>query len=89
LVLEKTLLNLYSVIKENILLDDAIKARSKIITQGGIKPFDALHLACAEAAAVDVLLTTDVAFMKKARGLSYIRVDNPVNWLVEVRDNEN
>jgi len=42
-----------------------------------------LHLACAEQAQVDVLLTTDDRFLRRVqRGLgnSAIKVENPVNW---------
>jgi hypothetical protein len=42
-----------------------------------------LHLACAEQAQVDGLLTTDDRFIRRVhRGLgdSAIRVENPVNW---------
>jgi hypothetical protein len=51
--------------------------------------FDALHLACAEQAMVDVLLTTDDRFTHQAGrllGNPTIRVLNPVNWLQELGD---
>lgn len=53
-----------------------------------LKSFDSLHLASAEAGA-DVLLTTDIKFMKAANRLNTkIRVRNPVNFLLEVSENE-
>jgi predicted nucleic acid-binding protein len=54
----------------------------------GYGAFDALHLACAEQAAVDVLLTTDDRFIKQVGrrlGKPTIRVLNPVNWVQEMR----
>jgi predicted nucleic acid-binding protein len=54
----------------------------------GYGAFDALHLACAEQAAVDVLLTTDDRLIKQVArrlGKPTIRVLNPVNWVQEMR----
>jgi predicted nucleic acid-binding protein len=54
----------------------------------GYGAFDALHLACAEEAGVDALLTTDDRFLRQAaRGLGkpQVKVSNPVNWLQELR----
>jgi hypothetical protein len=45
-----------------------------------------LHIACAEGRACDVLLTTDDRLLKKAiryRSRLRVRVENPVNWLME------
>jgi predicted nucleic acid-binding protein len=50
----------------------------------GYGAFDALHLACAEQAAVDALLTTDDRFIGRAGrrlGKPTVPVLNPVNWL--------
>jgi predicted nucleic acid-binding protein len=54
----------------------------------GYGAFDALQFACAEQAAVDVLLTTDDRFIKQVGrrlGKPTIRVLNPVNWVQEMR----
>jgi predicted nucleic acid-binding protein len=82
------MLNLYSIIKENVLLNNSIKERASFFINKKIKTMDALHLACAEYANADVLLTTDIDFMKKAASISSIKIKNPVNWLMEVRENE-
>ena len=51
--------------------------------------FDSLHLAIAEDANVDVLLTTDDRFEKRAGNTdTKIKVTNPVTWLMEVTNNE-
>jgi len=53
----------------------------------GFKPFDALHLACAESVFAEVLLTTDDKFLNKAKknkNKLRFKVENPVIWLMEV-----
>ncbi len=47
---------------------------------------DAVHIACAEEAQVDVFLTTDDRLIRKAQRLGKIlrvRLANPVEWLME------
>ena len=58
----------------------------------GFKWFDALHLACAESANVDVFLTTDDGILKRARRFGsqlQVRVANPYEWLREITEDEN
>jgi len=53
----------------------------------GFSPFDALHLACAERAEVDVFLTTDDGLLSRARrykGALRIRAENPLCWYREL-----
>ena len=60
--------------------------RAKELTGVGFGAYDALHLACAEAAGVDVLLTTDDRLVKRASRLASrltVRVANPAQWLLE------
>ena len=65
-----------------------IRRAEEIMAQSSIKSFDSLHLASAETEA-DVLLTTDTKFMKAANRLNTkIRVRNPINFLLEVSENE-
>ncbi|HEX2077623.1 MAG TPA: PIN domain-containing protein [Longimicrobium sp.] len=55
----------------------------------GLRGYDSLHVACAEAAGADILLTTDDAFVRRARRLQHelrVRVANPVQWLKEVTE---
>jgi predicted nucleic acid-binding protein len=59
-------------------------ARASVLEGLGYGAFDALHLAIAEELAVDVLLTTDDRFLKRAgrgSGKPFVLVMNPVNWL--------
>ena len=53
----------------------------------GFTTYDALHLACAKQAGVDVFLTTDDKLIKRAQRYSNIimlNVRNPLSWLQEV-----
>ena len=50
-----------------IAADDGVVQRAKVLEIRGFKAFDALHVACAEAGAVDRLCTCDDRFLKKAR----------------------
>jgi predicted nucleic acid-binding protein len=55
----------------------------------GFGAYDALHIACAEAAEVDVLFTTDDRLLKRARRLEHelsVSVMNPLTWVQEQRD---
>ena len=70
------------IIEEN----DQIAHRAKALHKAGYGVFDALHLACAEAARVDVMLTTDDRFVRKASrgdGRPRVAVRNPLFWSQE------
>ena len=52
----------------------------------GLQPIDSLHLASAEIAGCDVLLTTDDSFQRIANRIeprSGVRVENPLRWWME------
>lgn len=71
--------------ERSIALDDGVKERAKEHTRQGIPAMDSVHLACAEAAGADVLLTCDDVFFRRARRLSLaLRVLDPVAYLQEV-----
>lgn len=68
--------------------DDQLR-RGTVLESLGFDAFDALHIACAEAAGADVLLTTDDRFERRARRLQDelgVRVLNPLTWLQESAD---
>ena len=53
----------------------------------GFKPADAVHVAAAEQAGADVLLSCDDRLCRRARrcrGKLRVRVANPLDWLKEV-----
>jgi len=78
----------YATAKERFTMSPQIEQRAEFFRQHGIKPFDSLHLALAEVQGADVLLTTDVRFLKAANKLELnIKVSNPVSWFMEVIEN--
>ncbi len=78
-------LTLYRSANSHIDLTDAILRRAKALEKRGIKSYDALHLAGAEAVGADVLLTTDKKFTNAAkRSDTAVPVQNPLVWFAEV-----
>ncbi len=76
--------------KEYITLDKEIINKAKRIEQQSIDQVDALHIASAEIAKLDVFLSTDKELIKKTTksGIVNIKVENPIKWLVEVLEND-
>lgn len=73
--------------QEVVLADDATGERAVQLQILGFAAADALHIACAEQGAVDVLLTTDQAFVRRAtRHASSLRVSvrNPLTFVAEM-----
>ena len=70
-------------------LTPALFARGAALELLGFKPADALHVAAAEAAAADVLLSCDDRFCRTARRHAKrlrVAVHNPLNWIDEVEN---
>jgi len=64
-----------------------ILERAEALEQVGFDAYDAIHLASAEAAEVDIFVTTDDQIVKIAtrnKELLTIQVENPIKWLEEV-----
>jgi len=81
---QKTLM-LYSCAKDIQILTDHIIIRAKEFENQKIKALDALHLATAEYANVNTLLSVDSDFIKLSKMTNTkISVRNPVDWLMEV-----
>jgi len=49
----------------------------------GIKPLDALHIACAQALDCQCFLTVDKGILKKAKAVTRIQVLNPIDFVIE------
>lgn len=67
--------------------DEGIEARVEVLIGMGFKFYDALHIAFAEAADVDVMLTTDDRLLRRAlrcKGELKVTVENPIMWLTNV-----
>lgn len=75
----------YSLCSEEILVTRKILYRAQEIRNvSNIHYKDSIHLACAEDAHVDVLLTTDRKFMNNCNRIdTYIKVMNPNQWIKE------
>ena len=77
---------LLALAERTILVGETFRDRARELTSFGYGVFDALHLAAAESAHVDALLSTDDRFVKRAtRGIGAPRVvvENPLSWLEE------
>ena len=71
---------------EHVTMDAEFLRRGEILERMGFGVYDSLHVACAEAATADVLLTTDDGLVRRARRMQHevgIRVANPLTWLKE------
>ena len=61
--------------------------RASELEQLGFSGFDAVHLACAESGGVDIFLSTDDRFLKRAKRFAkkiHVKVANPLDWLKEM-----
>jgi predicted nucleic acid-binding protein len=71
----------------HIRVDAGVEKRALELKRTGLKPLDALHIACAEKAKAEILLTTDDNLLSKAlrnkRTLN-VKVENPLRWVMEV-----
>ena len=66
-------------------LNEDIRQRAKELEQGGVKTLDALHVASAEAASCEYLLTTDKRLINRCQTLT-LKVMNPADFVLEVSD---
>ena len=58
--------------------------RAEELMEAGLGALDAAHVACAEAASCDCLLTCDDRLIRRARRMHLeLRVQNPVEYLEE------
>jgi len=78
---------LSSIAQSKIIIDKKTENRAIELENLGFKPFDAMHIACAEKGKVNVLLTTDDSLLRIAlrNGMRLkVTIKNPVKWLMEV-----
>ena len=61
----------------------AILAAMKELVTVGVKPLDALHIACAQALDCQFFLTVDKGVLKKAETISQIQILNPITFVIE------
>jgi predicted nucleic acid-binding protein len=69
------------------MLDERIDQRSQVLENLGLGLYDAFHIACAEFAEADILLTTDDRLLKRAARHTVqiqVKLSNPVTWLINI-----
>jgi hypothetical protein len=90
---QRRLLNVRKILalsKETVAWDDRLEGRATDLADAGIDAMDALHVASAEQAEA-IFLTTDDSIRKtiKTAGINIsVRVCNPVDLYLEVKDHE-
>ena len=71
----------------HVKVDAGVEQRAMELKQVGLKALDALHVACAEKAKADILLTTDDLFLSNAahnKKMLKLKIENPLRWVMEV-----
>lgn len=63
-------------------VDQEVTQRAKILESQGLKPVDALHVACSEMAGCDYFLTCDDRLMRRYTGA--LQVMNPVSFVLDM-----
>jgi len=61
--------------------DEKILERGRQIQQVGIKPKDALNLACTIESDCRYFITTDKSLLKKAGAISRLEIINPIDFI--------
>lgn len=59
--------------------------RANFLNRFGLKKIDALHIACAIAAACDYCLTTDDKILNKSSKITDINITDPIGFIKEVQ----
>jgi len=60
-----------------------IRRRAREFREIGIKPADAIHLACAEMARCDWFFTVDRGILRRLQQHGSMRIANPIQFVVE------
>jgi predicted nucleic acid-binding protein len=81
----KEIRELLKLVDYQIILNEEINKCSQELEKLGFSLYDSFHVACAESAKIDVLLTTDDRLLKK--GIKYhnilqVQLENPIIWLM-------
>ena len=69
-----------------ISINDEILKRTVEIKEMKFTTYDAMHIACAETAEVDIFLSTDKGLINKAKtnkSALRVNIDNPLSWIQE------
>lgn len=69
-----------------ITVNEEILRRTVVIKEMNFTAYDAMHIACAEIAKVDIFLSTDKGLINKAlanKNELKVKIDNPLSWIQE------
>jgi predicted nucleic acid-binding protein len=81
-----------SISRIKVVISPFIEQRSIELQELGFSVYDATHIASAERGNADIFLTTDDRLNRRAQknaSLIRVRVSNPVQWLIELTQEEN
>ncbi len=70
----------------DVAISPQVEALAETLVRLGVKPMDALHVACAIEARADYFLTTDKALLRKMANHSDIKVVDPVDFIRVLKD---
>ncbi len=73
--------------EKDLSLNDVIRERASNLERQGIKPIDALHLACAETGEAEYFLTCDDKIVKRYEENEMTAL-NPVGFILRVTEEE-
>lgn len=71
---------------ENVTVSVRVEEIAEALSKIGVKPMDALHVACAIEAQAECFLTTDNALLRKMSKHDKIRVVDPVDFIRGLKD---
>ena len=85
---ESKVREILSISNKYVVINNEIELLAKEYNNNGIKPMDALHLACAINIKADYFCTTDDKFLKKAKCLisPFTKVLSPLELIIEVTE---
>lgn len=66
----------------DIIASDSIILKSLALVEKGLKPKDAIHIACAIEAKATIFFTTDKGILKKKDRIAEVEILNPVEYIV-------
>lgn len=82
----KEIIQILSIATVRILVNEIIEKRTVELNKLGFSAYDAAHIASAEEALADALLTTDDRLLKrylKYADIIKIRIANPLDWITQ------
>jgi len=74
--------------KIRIIESQTLLTNSKNLLKLGLRPKDALHLACAIEGKAEFFLTTDDGILRKSNNYSGVMILNPVDFIGEIERND-